>query len=1463
MQKFFSQCQPNKFSTISVNEIKGDVHDIGPNIVKLVSKPCNVCVFLNEKPVNALWDTGAQVSLLNKSWIMNHCPEMYGSVKSVEEFLLSEKFSLVSASGSDIPIDGVITVRLKLIEQGSAIQVPFLITNVSGMNEPILGYNIIQYLLKTVQSSDAIELLKCTLPAADEAQVNALYKELRDPGDGTLGMVKVGRRNILVPRQSSIIVKVPFKSRKIQHATRALFIPSQDLDAFGIMSQEMLIDVEPNHTRHVKLFLSNAFKTDSVLPKGTLLGHVERICSSIYLETPESNDIQTVVNKVSVKDDEKWDPPVDLSNCSLTPDQKMEVKELLREECETFTCDDDDIGCAVDLQLELELMDKEPVHSSYMAVPRPLYQEVKDYIANLLQKHWIRRSTSPYSSPIVCVRKKDGSLRLCVDFRKLNAKTVQNQHPIPRVQDALDSLGGSCWFSLLDQSKAYHQGFVKEECRKYTSFVTPWGQYEWNRIPFGLTGAPGIFQAFMNEALEGLRDKCCLPYLDDILVYSNSFESHLSDLKRVLHRMKEKGLKLKPSKCHIFQKQIRYLGHLVTTHGHTVDPSDQEAVLKLKDQKFQTVGDVRKVMGFIGYYRCYIPNFSRRAKPIYDLLKDENDATLSCKKQKKTKSQKSGQKGSSVRITWTAEHQGILEDLVDVLLNPPVMAYPDFNKPYTLHIDASQMGLGAILYQKQDNDKLAVIAYGSRTLTPAEKNYYMHSGKLEFLALKWSVTERFRDYLYYAPYFDVYSDYNPLQYIFTAPKLDATRLRWVSMLADFNFKVHYKPGRQNSDADGLSRMPLDIENYTKKCTEGCSQDMIDSALVAMREDESTSQTMLAKEARTQENLLLAQVNLKISDQISLAKMQLNGGNIQSVINLVKSGRKPSKSERSEMSKDVCLLLREWSRLKVEDGILWRVIKLPREGEVSQLVLPKEQRSSVLHHLHNDMGHLGVDRVFALVRDRYFWPHMYRDIEKYVTQECGCLMNKKPNRADRPPMVPIVTTQPLELVSIDFLHLEKSKGGFEYILVVMDHYTRFAQAYPTRNKAGKTAAEKVFNDFILRFGIPCRLHHDQGREFENSFFYELQKLCGITRSKTTPYHPQGNGQVERFNRSLLQMMRTLKADEKLDWRKHLNKVVHAYNCSKHDATGFSPFYLFFGRHPVLPVDLVIPSQNVSDKSGKGTSYTSYVTEWKKRMGEAYRVASQNMGKSAQRGKANYDSKSYGSAVLSVGDHVLVRNLLEKGGPGKLRSYWEQEIYVIVDRPNDDLPVYDVKKLNGSGKVRRLHRNLLLLCNCLPVPEICPKSREHYSQRKRKPRRKLQSGSSDSSSDVDITITATKKPLNPLAKVFTPSCSSDSGVKEVIPPAQHDQIPDFIEVTETSSHSHSSGEPRIESDDDDSPATSSDDSNDVTSSSDGENPGNEARTTRVRRKPKLFTYDTLGQPSIQKCSVRWYDDAEIFV
>ncbi len=475
----------------------------------------------------------------------------------------------------------------------------------------------------------------------------------------------------------------------------------------------------------------------------------------------------------------------------------------------------------------------------------------------------------------------------------------------------------------------------------------------------------------------------------------------------------------------------------------------------------------------------------------------------------------------------------------------------------------------------------------------------------------------------------VYTDNNPLTFVLTTAELNATGHRWVAELADYNFTIRYRPGKNNSDADGLSRMPLDIEDYMQSCTAEASQDVISASMervIAERRNPcrgvgwiQVSALSLVKDSETSQPLT--------PDQIR--KAQEEDEILSRVIWYKSQSRRPSRAEVKAENPAVAILLKQWLKVLVgQDGVLRRWT-----SRREQLLLPKAYHPLVFKELHQDMGHLGVERTLDLIRERFYWPQMSKDVEYFVTRVCECLKTRKPNKQTRAPLIPIQTTYPFQLVSIDFLHLEKCKHGYEYILVVMDHFTRFAQAYATRNKAAKTVADKIFNDFALKFGFPSRLHHDMGKEFENRLMASLKKLSGIQGSHTTPYHPQGNGQVERFNRTLLFMLHTLE-DKKEDWKESLAKVVHAYNCTKNDATGYAPYYLLFGRSPRLPIDLLF-------RLGKDM-YDDYVSWWKKRMQEAYQIAAKTAVKAAARGKVFYDRKFQGKD-LHPGDRVLLRNL----------------------------------------------------------------------------------------------------------------------------------------------------------------------------------------------------------------------------
>ena len=571
----------------------------------------------------------------------------------------------------------------------------------------------------------------------------------------------------------------------------------------------------------------------------------------------------------------------------------------------------------------------------------------------------------------------------------------------------------------------------------------------------------------------------------------------------------------------------------------------------LKEKTPETVGDIRQMLGLLNCFRRYIQDFGKMASPLFNLLHAPEDIKWQREsKDKNVLKKTTGQLSSKTKIKWEEIHQITLERLLDQLVQSPILAYPDYEKPFILHTDASLRGLGAILYQHQD-DKLRVIAYASRTLSQAEKNYHLYSGKLEFLAVKWSISDAFRDYLYYTPNFTVYTDYNPLTYITTSAKLNATTQRWLNELSDVNFIIKYRLGKTNTDAGTMSRLPFDIERYIESCNQKISPEEIMVVMVGATNQRNNGETWIVTSnvltildtletcLTTKDGILVSKKKIQQEQEADLA--------IGKIMKFLKTGE-----TGEDNSPQVKALLKKKNRLTVgEDGILRRMV-----DNITQIVIPNSLKGMVFEQLHEEMGHLSTDRVYELARQRFYWPKMLEEIEHHVTKVCQCLKAKRPSRIFRAHIREITAASPFELVSIDFVHLEQSTRGYEYILVIIDNFTRFCQAYPTKNKSATTAAKHIFND------------HDQGREFENQLFHGLENLSGIKRSRTPSYRPEGNGQTERLNRILLQMLSALPESRKSKWHESLNHVIHAYNCTRQESTGYSPYLLLFGRNARL-------------------------------------------------------------------------------------------------------------------------------------------------------------------------------------------------------------------------------------------------------------------------------------------------------
>ena len=632
-------------------------------------------------------------------------------------------------------------------------------------------------------------------------------------------------------------------------------------------------------------------------------------------------------------------------------------------------------------------------------------------------------------APAVFVPKKSGQIRICVDYRELNKRTTKDSYPLPLPVEVQDRLVGSTIFTTLDLHSGYWQVPVNPADREKTAFCPGpgMGLYEFCRMPFGLTGAPSSFQRLMDKTLSGLPFVTI--YLDDILIHSDSVATHAQHLKMVFQRIRDAGLTLRGAKCHIGLPSVRYLGHVFSAKGMSPDPSKIQDITDWPSPTNPT--EVRQFLGLASYYRRYILNFSNIAAPLYSLTQN------------------------NIPFSWDEACNKAFTALKMQLVQTPVLAYPRFGPnadEFVLQTDASAVGLGAILEQGGH-----VIAYASRTLTSAERNYSVI--QRECLAIVFAL-KQYRHYLL-GRSFRLYTDHAPLQWL-SEQKMEGMLCRWALAMQEFSFKIVYRKGSVNTNADALSRLS------PNRC----------AVTISMP-----------------------------SDSLShLQDAQLKDPTISQVYHtLSESSGIPSDKKWNQP------LLRRfkqlWKQLLITDGTVYRKYSPgPLEPVITVPVLPPSAQHDALRLSHDvpTAGHQGVEKTLQKLRKVAYWVNMAKDVDQYC-RNCLTCQQSKVSLPQRAPLQNVPIGQPWQMVAVDILQVPLSTNNNRYLLVLQDYFTKWADAVPLPDQTASRITTALIN-FFCTYGPPQIIHSDQGRNFESTIFNQVLHAFGVRKSHTTPYHP---------------------------------------------------------------------------------------------------------------------------------------------------------------------------------------------------------------------------------------------------------------------------------------------------------------------------------------------------------------------
>lgn len=979
------------------------------------------------------------------------------------------------------------------------------------------------------------------------------------------------------------------------------------------------------------------------------------------------------------------------SSVHLTEEERQTLRQLLHSYQDVFSKSADDLGRTNRVQHRINVGTAQPIRQAPRRLPIGKREIEKQEIMKMLDRKVIEPSNSPWGFRTVLVAKKDGTTRICVDYRALNDVIVKDAYPLPRVDDCLDSLAGGHWFSCLDLNQGFYQVELHPEDRDKTAFSSSQGLYQFTVTPFGLATSPSVFERLMEDVLRGLQWEECLLYMDDIIVPGSTFKEELTRLEHVFQRMRDANLKLKPSKCILFQRSVKFLGHVVSKEGIQTDPEKIESVQNWPIPK--NAREIKSFLGLCSYYRKFVKGFADKARPLHQ----------ACEK--------------GTRFVWTENCQTAFNTLKEALTSPPILVYPVADKPFILDTDASNFAVGAVLSQEHDGYE-HVVAYMSKSMNKHEASYC--TTRKELLAVIIAL-RNFHPYVYGRPIL-LRTDNAAVSWLKSLKDPTGQVARWLQQLGTYNFTVTHRAGRKHTNADALSRNPCksckrqedlnasydqrdkESEDHlaelpsTEEMRDGMTE-TLDAPLQEHQiaditpEDISNKETATLGDIRaiTRSGLREKQEGMRDNQELlggwettDIRQKQLDDENIGQILVAVEAGTPRPKWECvSSGSSALKTLWGQWDRLEMHGGILYRTYeKGSGQDAKKQMIVPENMKQELLHYFHDipTAAHLGVDKTLEKLKEGFYWPNMKEYVQNYCRSCDKCFARKPKKELNRAPLGTYLSGEPMERVAMDILGpLPLTKQQNKYILVIVDLFTKWTEAVAIPNQESKTICKAFIDNFITKFGAPAQVHTDQGRNFQADIFQETCKLLGIHKTRTTSFRPQSNGTVERFNRTLASMLAMYCDKQQDQWDQYLQQVMMAYRSSVHASTSMTPNSMIFGREITMPLQAVIPQPS---HTSNDDSPNDYMANLKSKLQENHCIARKALKKVSIYQKKRYDASSK-KRFLKRGEAVWIYEPARKKNVcSKLAPKWKGPF--IIEKRIDDV-TYLIKRRASQASV----------------------------------------------------------------------------------------------------------------------------------------------------------------------------------